>query len=287
MVARAQLVELGLGGDAIQWRVKRGRLYRVHRSVYAVGHLALTRNGRFMAAALACGEGAALSHISAAVLWGLLEDRGARIHVTAEGRRRVPGVVVHTAGLEGERVRRRGIVVTTPARTLVDLADTVPRRWVERAFDEAEYLGLDYEGVEARHGRRGSGRLAFVLAVHRPGTTRTRSGLEGLEERFLKLCDDHGLPRPEVNVEIEGFECDFVWRDARLVVETDGGQAHGTRRARERDPRRDARLMAAGWRVWRLPREQVVQRAGDTAAQLWALVTPAPLPEVRAAPRPR
>ena len=256
----------------------------MHRGVYAVGHLGLTRNGSFMAAVLACGEGAALSHISAAVLWKMLGGRGHAVHVTAPKHRKVRGVVVHRAPLDGERVRRDGIVVTTPARTLVDLADVVPRRMLERAMDEAQYLGLDFEGIRPRHGRRGSGLLSSVLAVHRPGTTRTRSELE---EMFLKLVDDHGIPRPEVNCHIEGFECDFVWREARLVVETDGAAAHGTRRARERDPVRDARLMTAGWRVWRVSYVQVVRRQDKVASELRRLLRPARSPAALAAPRPR
>jgi very-short-patch-repair endonuclease len=126
--------------------------------------------------------------------------------------------------------------------------------------------------------------MASVLAVHRPGTTRTRSELE---EMFLELCDDHDIPRPEVNVEIEGFECDFVFREQRLIVETDGAVAHGTDRARRRDPVRDARLMTAGWRVWRVSYEQVVQWPDDTAQELRALLTQAPLPAAPGAPRPR
>jgi very-short-patch-repair endonuclease len=236
-----------------------------------------------MAAVLACGEGAALSHLSAAVQWRILEDRGQRVHVTAPGRRRVPGVVVHRAQLDGERVRREGIVVTTPARTLVDLADVVSRRTLERAFDEAEYLRLNHGGAAPRHGRPGSKILTSVLAVHTPGTTRTRSELE---EAFLRLVDDHGLPRPEVNVQIEGFECDFVWREQRLIVETDGARAHGTNRARRRDPLRDARLIAAGWRVWRVSYEQVVRQPREVAAELDNLLTQALLPEAQAAPRP-
>jgi hypothetical protein len=284
VVGRAQLVALGLGRDAIDWRVRRRRLHTVHRGVYAVGHLALTRNARFMAAVLACGEGAALSHLSAAVLWGILEGRGQKVHVTAPTRRRVVGVIVHESPLHGERVRRDGITVTTAARTLIDLADVVSRRTLERAFDEAQYLGLDFEDARPRHGREGSGLLSSVLAVHRPGTTRTRSELE---ELFLKLCDDHGIPRPDVNVQIEGFECDFVFREEWLVVETDGAAAHGTRRAMERDPVRDARLMASGWRIWRLSYVQVVRRPHATAAELQALLTPAPLPAALAAQHPR
>jgi Transcriptional regulator, AbiEi antitoxin/Protein of unknown function (DUF559) len=274
VVGRAQLIALGLGPDAIDWRVRRRRLHRVHRGVYAVGHLALTRNARFTAAVLACGEGAALSHFSAAVLWGILDDRGQSIHVTAKRERRCRGIVVHQAPLQGERVRRFGIVVTTPARTIVDLADVVHRRrTLERAMDEADYLGLDWTDAAPRQGRRGSGLLASVLAVHEPGSTRTRSDLE---EMFLALCDSHGFPRPEVNVGIEGYECDFVWRDRRLIVETDGGAAHGTRRARERDPVRDADLQLAGWIVIRVPHLRLLNAPDAVAAQLARRLTPAP-----------
>jgi very-short-patch-repair endonuclease len=227
-----------------------------------------------MAAVLACGDGAALSHFSAAVLWGILQDRGYKIHVTAPGRRRAKGVVVHVSPLQAERVRREGIVVTTPARTLVDLADVVPRRRIlERAFDEAQYLGLDWRSAAPRPGRRGSGLLASLLAAHEPGSTRTRSELE---ELFLAIVDEAALPRPEVNVRIEGWECDFVWRDGRLIVETDGGAAHGTRRAKQRDPVRDAELQLAGWMVMRIPYTRLLNEPDAVAAQVGRALKQAP-----------
>jgi hypothetical protein len=274
IVSRAQLVALGVSEAAIDGRVRRGRLHRVHQAVYVVGYPTLTRNARFMAAVLACGKGAALSHFSAAVLWGMLNDGGGAIHVTAAGRRRRPGLVLHEAGLSGEEVKKRaGIAVTAPARTLIDLADVAPRRTLERAIDEAEFLRLDCTGLAPRHGRAGCGLLMSVLAEHRPGSTRTKSHLE---ELFIALCDEHGLPRPEVNVYVEGYECDFVWREQRLIVETDGGAAHGTRKAKRRDPVRDAVLMIAGWRVWRLSYEQLLRHPGMVAEQLDGLgITPA------------
>jgi very-short-patch-repair endonuclease len=273
VVGRAQLTGLGLSLAEIDGRVRRRRLHRVHQGVYAVGHLALTCNGRFMAAVLACGEGAALSHFSAAVLWRILDVDGA-VHVTAEKERKCRGVVVHQAPLQGERLRRQGIVVTTPARTLVDLADVVTRRrTLERAFDEAEYLRLDWQGAVPRHGRRGSALLASVLARHTPGSTRT---LSDLEEMFLALCGDYGFPRPEVNCRIERYLCDFVWRDQRLIVETDGGAAHGTRRARERDPIRDAELQLAGWMVMRIPYMRLLKEPDAVAAQVGRALKPAP-----------
>jgi very-short-patch-repair endonuclease len=283
VVSRAQVLELGLGKSAIAEWVGKGRLHRVHRGVYVVGYPHLTRNGGFMAAVLACGERAALSHFSAAVLWGMLASEG-KIHVTARQGGSRPGLVVHRAELaEDEIGKRAGIAVTKPARTLIDLADVAPKRTLERAIDEAEYLRLDCTGLAPRHGRRGSGVLSSVLAVHAPGSTRTRSKME---EMFLALCDKHGLPRPEVNVHIEGYECDFVWREQRLVVETDGGAAHDTRRAKRRDPVRDADLMIAGWRVWRLSYEQLCHEPATVAGQLVALgITPARRPAARAARR--
>jgi very-short-patch-repair endonuclease len=283
VVARAQLRALGLGDDAIDWRVRRRRLHRVHRGVYVVGYPHLTRNAGFMAAVLACGERAALSHFSAAVLWGLLSNEG-KIHVTAPTCRARRGLVVHRAQLAEEEIgKRAGIAVTSPARTLIDLADVAPKRTLERAFDEAEYLRLDCSGLAPRHGRRGSGRLASVLAVHAAGSTRTRSELE---EMFLALCDRHGLPRPEVNVHVEGYECDFVWREQRLIVETDGGAAHGTTRARNRDPLRDGDLMIAGWRVWRITYERLLREPDAIADQLIGLgITPVRRPAARGARR--
>jgi very-short-patch-repair endonuclease len=284
VVGHGQLVDLGLSSSAIGVWAKRGRLLRMHRGVYAVGHLALTRNGRFMAAVLACGDGAALSHFSAAVLWGILEDRGQLIHVTVEGNRACRGVIVHRSPLHGQRVRRAGIVVTTVGRTLIDLADVVnKRRTLERAFDEAEYLGLDWESAAPIHGRKGSGLLSSVLVVHEPGTTRT---LSDLEEQFLAFCEKHRFPRPAVNDSIEGYLCDFVWRGERLIVETDGGRAHGTTRARRRDPIKDADLQIAGWRVMRIPSVRLSREPEDVAEQLRRLLaTPAPAAPV--APHPR
>jgi hypothetical protein len=282
VVARAQLRALGLGDDAVDWQVRKRRLHRVHRGVYAVGHLNMTRNGHFMAAVLACGDKAALSHFSAAVLWGMLSGDG-KIHVTAPGHRVRTGLVVHRSQLPAEEITTRaGIPVTSPARTLIDLADVAPRRTLERALDEAEFLRLDYTGLAPRHGRRGSGVLSSVLAVHTPGSTRTRSHLE---EMFLALCDAHDLPRPEVNVHIEGYECDFVWREQRLIVETDGAAAHGTTRAAMRDLERDLELTAAGWRVIRVSYERLSNDPASVAKEVLEALTPARPPAALAARR--
>jgi very-short-patch-repair endonuclease len=140
-----------------------------------------------------------------------------------------------------------------------------PRRTLERAIDEAEYLRLDCAGLEPRRARRGSGRLSSVLAVHTAGSTRTRSELE---EMFIALCDKHGLPRPHVNVHIEGYECDFVWPEQRLIAETDGAAAHAGERRRARDLERDAELVAAGWRVIRVTYERLLREPERVAEQI-------------------
>jgi very-short-patch-repair endonuclease len=226
-----------------------------------------------MAAVLACGPGTVLSHGSAALHWGLPWRETQRIDVTVptpggRGRRRL--VIVHRARLEpGERTTKDGIPVTSPSRTLIDLADYGKRRSVERALDEAAYLRLDLTDLRPRQGRRGSGVLADLLARHDPGTTRTRSVME---ERFLALCRDHRLPQPQVNTDIEGYGADFAWPAQRLIVETDGHGAHGTRRAFERDRLRDADLVAAGWRVVRITYRRLLAQPEAVAAQLCRLL---------------
>lgn len=256
---------LGVGRGAIETRVGCGRLHRIHTGVYAVGHTVLTRNGTLMAAVLACGEGAVLSHRSAAELWRI-GPRSTFIDATVGKRRRRPGIVVHRAPIRPEeRTMLHGIPVTTPARTIVDLADVLTRRGLERRIDEAEYLRLDLTGLEPLPGRRGAGTLARLLAEHSAGSTRTRSDLE---ETFLKLCETHHLTRPETNEQVDGHEVDFLWRDARLVAEVDGAQAHRTRRAFEADRRRDAELTAAGYRVMRFTHRRLRREPEAVADQL-------------------
>jgi predicted transcriptional regulator of viral defense system len=209
VVTRAQLLSIGVTRGGIDKRLRRGALHAVHRGVYAVRHPALARRGDYMAAVIALGPGAALSHAGAAALWELRPERSPRIDVTvptAGGRATRRLIVVHRALISMNEIAvRDGIPVTTPARTLLDLADVLGQRPLERALDEAE---------------------------HRAGSTWTRTELE---ERMLALCRRAGLPAPAVNTDVQGFEADFAWSSGRLVVETDGWQAHRTRRAFERD----------------------------------------------------
>jgi very-short-patch-repair endonuclease len=198
-----------------------------------------------------------------------MPERGPRVDVTVPrggGRRRRGALIIHRSALPAEDVvLMEGIPVTAPARTITDLADFVSARRVARLIDEADYLGLPLHDLRPRPGRRGRGRLARVLAQHDPGSTRTRSELE---ERMLSLLRGHRSAPPELNCSIEGYEADFVWREQRLIVETDGWRAHGTRGAFERDRRRDAELTAKGWRVLRVSYAQLVREPAWVAERI-------------------
>ena len=257
VVARRQLIALGLGRRAIAHRLECGRLHLIHRGVYAVGHRVLSVRGRWMAAVLACGDGAVLSHESAAALWTIRGTAKSRIDVTApRDLRPRPGLQPHRAVLPADEITvLDGIPTTTPARTLLDLAAVVPRRTLERALDEAEILRLSGPQtlLDRYPRRRGAATLRTLLVTSRsPTPTRTE-----LEAKFLTFLDDWGFDRPEVNTIVEGLEVDAVWRDARLIVELDGFEVHRTRAAFERDRKRDRQVAAAGWRVVRLTWRQL------------------------------
>jgi very-short-patch-repair endonuclease len=273
LVRRRQLLALGLQDRDIGRRVRSGRLHRVHRGVYAVGHPRLTLHGRFLAAVLSYGNRAVLSHNSAAILWKLRPERGPRIDLTVSGgggRARRGAIIVHRSPLPAEHVTvQYAIPVTTPARTLIDLADVLPRRRLERAIDEAAYLRLDLDALRPLPGRRGAGLLAKVLAEHEPGSTRTRSDLE---ELMILLCRRFGLPQPQVNTVVAGHEADFVWPKVRLIVETDGWGAHRRRTAFEHDRIRDAEHTVAGWRVVRITKRRLEREPGAVAEQLRRLL---------------
>ena len=189
VVGRRQLLARGLKAHAIDDRIRRGALHHLYRGVYALGHPRPTGSGPYLAAVIACGEAAVASHRSAAALWCIRPSASARIDVTVPARgarKRTDGIRLHRSPLRPDEITVvDGVAVTTPARTLVDLADVLPRRALERCFDEAEYLRLDCTGLLPVRGRPGSGRLSAVLAEHHAGTTRTRSGLEDL---FLEVC---------------------------------------------------------------------------------------------------
>lgn len=278
VVARAQLERLGLSSAAIGRRVDACRLHRVHRGIYAVGHPLLTAEGRLMAAVLACGDGAVLSHRSAASLLALRPSATARVDVTVPsrgGRKPRAGIAVHRPkSLPAEHLtRHHGIAVTTPARTLVDLAAVVDQASLRRAVDRAETLRLfDLRAVQAvldlDPRRAGSRALVEILGL---GTSAALTRSE-LEDRFLELCAAERIERPIVNARVGPYEVDFLWPRHRLVVETDGHRHHGTRDAFERDRARDARLVVAGYRVLRFTFRQVTREPAFVASVLRSVI---------------
>jgi putative AbiEi antitoxin of type IV toxin-antitoxin system/uncharacterized protein DUF559 len=281
VVAMTQLRWLGLSGRAVRDRVASGRLHRVHRGVYSVGHRLLSERGRWMAAVLACGPKAVLSHRSAAALWGLRPDARATSEVSLPSKSARPraGIDVHVSSTlrpEDLAVRER-IPCTSVARTLVDLGDVVGRREVERAVEQAEVLrSFDLRAIEDALGRAGPRRGAGVLRAvigEWAGNTATASELE---ERFLTLCSNAALPQPEVNAWLTlddgAIKADFLWRAARLVAETDGRAAHATTHAFERDRLRDQRLALADYRVLRFTWRQVTRQPKLVAATVGALL---------------
>jgi very-short-patch-repair endonuclease len=273
VVTLAQLRACGLGRGAIRHRVARGRLHRLHRGVYLVGHPLPPPLALEAAAVLACGPGAVLSHRSAASLWGLHPAAGGPVEVTtpARGRRGGAGLRVHRVrALNPRDVRRRfGLPLTAPARTLLDLAELIDPDALRRAVEEGQLRGLTRPAelralLDRSPGRRGAGALAAVLAADAaPALTRSQA-----EERLLALLRAAELPPTAVNARLGGHEVDLLWAAQRLVVEVDGFAYHGGRAAFERDRLRDAELQAAGYRVVRVTWRQLVERPEALIARL-------------------
>jgi len=264
VVSRAQLGRVGLGRGAIDGRLRTGALRRVHHGVYAVGGAVLPREGRWLAAVLACGDNAVLSHLSAAVHWGLLQYDARHPEVTAPtSREGASGIRLHRSrSLDARDItRHEGIPVTTVARTLLDIAAGAPEHHLERALAQAERLRVyDHTAIQdvlARaNGHRGAKRLTKAIAGD-PQWTRSE-----LENRMRKLASRYGLPRPLSNHTLDapdhpGLEADFYFPAHNLVVETDGWQEHRTRRAFEDDRAKDAALTAAGYTVMRFTWRQL------------------------------
>jgi very-short-patch-repair endonuclease len=264
-VTRSQLLNAGFDGNAIDYRVKKGRLVLRYRGVYAVGHIPPSPHARAMAAVLACGPGAALSHRSAAALWGLTRWPST-LEVTATTDRRVPGVRTHRSRNLIDVTAHYGIPTTTPARTLLDLAGILDPASLTRALNDARLRNLlsldDLDDVLARS----PGRATRALADDQPEAP-TRSVFE---DTFLAFLDRHHLPRPEVNQRVAGYEVDMLWRPQRLVAELDGRAYH---RDFERDRERDADLLAAGLRVVRVTWQRLTRAEAREAARFASLLS--------------
>lgn len=266
VVEHGQLVGLGLSDSAIGWRVAVGRLHRLHVGVYAVGHAKVSAAGRRLAAVLACGRGALISHQTAGDLWNVRPTASPRIHVTVPttaGRRR-PGIAVHRSRtLSAEHAATvDGIPVTTVSRTLADLATCLDAASLRKTIERAN-------------------RLKLLDVASLPKTRRLQEAIEAahlghvdsdLESDFLALCRTHGIPKPETHALVAGHRVDFLWRAEKVVVETDGWAYHSGRREFRGDRRRDADLTLRGYAPLRFTYEDVHRDAEDTASRLTMLL---------------
>jgi very-short-patch-repair endonuclease len=285
LVSVRQMRELGISGRAAVHRADVGRLHRVHRGVYAVGHEEMGFHGRLLAAVLACGSGAAISHLSAAALWGLRDRAPVVIDVIVRGQmgRKVDGIRAHRcrAPGPGEVTSHEGIPCTTPSRTLVDMAGTLGERSLGRAVEQAAVLRLlDVAAVDAAmaaaKGRRGMPLLQAILDPWRTKNSKVPRVRSPLEAMLLSLIVAEGLPRPLCNHKLQvgnrTIETDLFWPKQRLVVESDGYATHGTRAAFERDSRRDQDLLLGNYRVARFTWDQVEREPARTVATIARLL---------------
>jgi hypothetical protein len=279
LVTHAQLGEIGVGRRTLDRWLASGRLGHVHRDVYTFGPAPLNKRGKWLAAVLAMGPGAFLSHGSAAALWGLTAD-DRKVHVTAPGGRQVrpgrKGIQVHRCKIEREeRTMRDGIPVATVARTLFDLAERSPPYALKSAWDEASRLRLL--------------RVFEVAAIYerRPGRRRARRNIRPLllaEQRYVEVTDSpledrfaafivaHHLPPPQTNVLVGGDVVDVLWPAARLIVELDSWEFHAHRAAFEKDRDRDTDHLLAGYRTIRVTHRRLSEEPERLAAQIRALL---------------
>lgn len=279
VVGRWQLVEQGFGDEGIELALAAGRLHQLHRGVYAVGHRLVPKRGKWLAAVLAMGPGAFLSHESAAALWGLAGDRP-RVNVNAPQGRQVrsgrKGIKVHRCKFRPEEVTARdGIPVSTVARTLFDLAEGAQHHRLVSAWEEASRLRLlrlpevaqVYECGLGR--RRARGRIKpFLIAAQRY----VEDTASPLEDRFAAFVLAYRLPPPQTNVLVDGAEVDVLWPAGRLIVELDSWEFHAHRAAFEEDRDRDTEHLISGYRTVRVTHRRLSEEPDRLAAQIRALL---------------
>ena len=248
VITRPQLLGASISSNGINRRIAAGRLHPVYPGVYAAGHGALSNEGRWMAAVLACGEGAVLSHRSAAQLFTLLPAAVETVHVTVPFKRRPKhaGIAIHRSRTltPATITARNRIPATKPWRTIQDLRRTESPEVVREAIRQADFHGFPLKDAS---------------------TDRTRSELERM---FLALCRRYGLPTPEVNVRIGPYLVDFLFREQRLAVETDGWTSHRGRQAFEDDRARGLGLRQRGFELIRLSKRQIEDEPALVAAVL-------------------
>lgn len=274
VIGRGQLLALGMTRRTIVGRLERGQLHERHRGVYVVGVRRISRKGRWMAAVLACGEGAVLSHRSAACHWRLLPTGARAIDVICSKQTRRDGIACHRQPLlDDEWLVEDGIPMTSPCRTIFDLASVAETRELERAFHEAEArettdrISLPML-LERYPGRRGVANLRALLESSEPvGITRN-----DFEEAYLALVTEHGVPRPRMNADLavrgRFFEVDALWEEQRVAVELDSRSIHGTKKRFESDRLRDRILVAEGWRTMRVTWRQLRDEPDEIVADL-------------------
>ena len=288
VVSRRQLAMLGLSEREIDVRITSGDLHPVFRGAFAVGHRAIDRPGRMLAAVLACGDGTVLSHGSAAELQGLWDKRPIPVDVIPPRRagRKVPDIRWHNVlrPTPDEIEIREGIPCTTVSRTIVDMAGRTGfvglSRLVERAAIQRRLEVQAVDRVLARGRRRGAPNLRAILDLWRTDDERKRKPRlrSPLEAFLLPALIAAGVPRPECNVRlrVDGgppLELDMLWRDERLAIEADGEETHGTRSAFQEDRKRDQRLVAAGYRVARVTWRQAENEPAGVAARVKRMLT--------------
>ena len=279
VVARRQLLALGFSPMMVKTRVAAGRLHRIHRGVYAVGHGKLTLKGRWMAAVLACGPEAFLSHRAALALWDVQQKESGAIEVTVRGPGKPgpDGVLVRCTRVldDHDATEVDGIPVTSLAWTVVDFASTATQRQVRSVLEALErrriYIGRELNELLGRTpNRKGAKTLRRAIAE----ITGPAPWLQSkLEETFHELVRASDLPAYEANVLVEGERVDALWRDERVIVELDGFAFHKSRAQFEKDRRRDAKLQVAGYIVLRVTQHRLQNEPEAVLADLRALLT--------------
>jgi putative AbiEi antitoxin of type IV toxin-antitoxin system/transcriptional regulator with AbiEi antitoxin domain of type IV toxin-antitoxin system/uncharacterized protein DUF559 len=267
-LTRQQLLDLGLGSEAIRYRVKAGRLIAVHTGVYAVGHVPISPPDRAYAAVLACGPDAVLSHGSAASLWGVDKRWRTPFEVTVPSARRRSGIRIHRNSLHRRDIRRHdGIRVTSPARTVLDISPRLRDKALVRAVNDlriARYLQPQdlQELVDRTPTHQGAPRIRNLID---PKRSPTRSELE---DAFQDLTTRFGLPPALINARVAGYEVDVLFPEEKVIVELDGYEFHATREAFETDRERDATMLEHGHQTVRITWDRMTNRREREAARL-------------------
>jgi hypothetical protein len=297
VISLAQLQASGISQRAASHRAEVDRLHRIHRGVYAVGHEAIGQRGPLLAAVLACGPGSAISHLSAAALWGMRDPAPLIIDVIVpcETGRKVDGIRARRCRYPtpDELTARDGIPCTTPSRTLVDLAGTLGQTSLRRVVEQAavvsllDIAALDVAMAQAR-GRRGIPALRVIVASWRSEDEELPLLRSLLEARVLPALVETGVPRPRCNAKLtidgERLEVDLLWEKERLVIETDGEETHRTRAAFQRDRWRDQVMTAAGYRVARVTWRQLEDEPDAIVARIVQMLKSSGASSSRAVP---